>query len=472
MRGAVTDVDMRELADLPFVTHLMLVELSTTTEARRLLDAIGGPVEQQLTPPSHASRVPELAMVRRRDDAGRVVTTAAVQNGPRLGISSALGDADEDLLEALVLNATFGSDQVVNPAADIESLLDDPDAWPPWAEDERGPTRLPRLGDWWDAPYQVVICGEVLDPFPASDAGHGINSDGAGRIEISPRVPEATGAGATLALFGDAVGLEEVDGGFELPTGEQVTSCDGEPAQRVVVTQQRVYKDAHLADVAGYDLTGGVTIALMPADVDLDEADLDPPEDISSTGDRLPTGALEAALQPDPTASTFPRLLHPNDAISQLGSSHHVLGRSIPPRVTIDDFLADLELPPDVAWRDVLARSRRTTSSVSPSTSLLGESGLALLHLVDDDDAAQVADALASAYGPPIDPSSMGIPADDADHAVRVAERTEGGQVDTVVVVRIGRDVAVVITDDPADPPVVQRAVLLGAYSCHELSRL
>jgi hypothetical protein len=97
----------------------------------------------------------------------------------------------------------------------------------------------PTLQDHWHSAYAVHDCvsDSFLPPFDSDFDPAGIHSHGDSIIHIHPFVPEATGTGATLGVFFDAMGVTVTADAITLPDGEVLeagVACDGQPSVIVV----------------------------------------------------------------------------------------------------------------------------------------------------------------------------------------------------------------------------------------------
>ena len=101
--------------------------------------------------------------------------------------------------------------------------------------------RLPRVGDYWWAPYQVSICGDDIPPMPRFSGNvhtGDIHTHGLGLIYVHPEEPEDAGANANLGQFFVNMGGSLADSGLTLPDGETYTNgdeCPGGGLGRIVV---------------------------------------------------------------------------------------------------------------------------------------------------------------------------------------------------------------------------------------------
>lgn len=91
----------------------------------------------------------------------------------------------------------------------------------------------PTVSDHWHAAYGMYVCDEFLPPL--TDAGPdttGVHTHGDGVIHIHPFVGSAAGRNATLAKWGEVVGVDFDGGSFTVggTTYEDGYDCGGEPA--------------------------------------------------------------------------------------------------------------------------------------------------------------------------------------------------------------------------------------------------
>ncbi len=88
--------------------------------------------------------------------------------------------------------------------------------------------------DHWHAAYGFYVCDRFLEPLEDAKADStGLHTHGDGVIHIHPFLGSAAGKNATLAKWGEVVGIEFGDESFTLPNGttyENGYSCGGAPA--------------------------------------------------------------------------------------------------------------------------------------------------------------------------------------------------------------------------------------------------
>ena len=93
--------------------------------------------------------------------------------------------------------------------------------------------RYPAAGDHWHSRYTITICGETIEPFPASPGE--VHTHGDGLFHVHPlRLGEA-GRNANLARYIASTGSRLTNDTIELDSGESYTNgdeCqDGTPGQ-------------------------------------------------------------------------------------------------------------------------------------------------------------------------------------------------------------------------------------------------
>jgi hypothetical protein len=152
---------------------------------------------------------------------------------------------------------------------DLSSPVFPPDAW----------DGEPTLSTKWRAQLAIWACDHFVDDLPAQDDhGQGLYSTGNGDLVIAPTEDAVTGAGATLAVLAQHVGIRELGSGVALPDGSTVEGCAGSPSRLAILVYDpgpwdgapvEPYVVEHFADARFYQDGMGVTIAVLPADVDL-----------------------------------------------------------------------------------------------------------------------------------------------------------------------------------------------------------
>lgn len=94
-----------------------------------------------------------------------------------------------------------------------------------WLWAQGGGPRLPKMGDHWHAPYEVVLCGKE-QPRLAYSPGN-IHTHGDGVIHVHPHVAEEGGMNANLGRFFANSKVTFTEGLIRYPDGR--TSRDGDP---------------------------------------------------------------------------------------------------------------------------------------------------------------------------------------------------------------------------------------------------
>lgn len=95
----------------------------------------------------------------------------------------------------------------------------------------------PIVGDHWHAAYGVFLCkGWVTDLVDDGVDANGIHTHGDGLIHIHPFTEQAAGAGATLGVFLDQVGMDFSDDALTMADGGAFgeTGCEGQPTKLLV----------------------------------------------------------------------------------------------------------------------------------------------------------------------------------------------------------------------------------------------
>ena len=109
--------------------------------------------------------------------------------------------------------------------------------------------RYPAIGDHWHARYNISICGESVDTFPASPGE--VHTHGDGLFHLHPlRLGEA-GRNSNLARFMASTGSRLTNDSIQLPTGEVYTNGDECPDG----TPGRLYLRVNgvaMSDIAAY----------------------------------------------------------------------------------------------------------------------------------------------------------------------------------------------------------------------------
>jgi hypothetical protein len=166
----------------------------------------------------------------------------------------------------------------------------------------------PSISDHWHAAYGIYVCDSFLPPLTDAKADTtGIHTHGDGLIHIHPFSGAHAGKNATLAKWGDVVGLEFGSTSFTLQGGtkyENGHDCGGEPAT------VKVYKwasddpeaapevfDSDIGKVRLDMDRAAYTIAVVP-----DGAEVPRPESIPTldqldpvTDNTIPQGPVDAA---------------------------------------------------------------------------------------------------------------------------------------------------------------------------------
>lgn len=171
-----------------------------------------------------------------------------------------------------------------------------------------GASMGPTTDDHWHSAYGIWVCDEFVPPLDDTQGDRvGIHTHGDGLIHIHPFAEEATGAGATLGLFGEEVALELSDHSFTLPDGDTYSTgdeCDGrEGVTEVVVWRpDAAPEDGEIvtSDLADLHLDGdrmAYTIAFTSSDTPVEE--LYPPS-VAAVGDPGDLAPGETVLPLDP----------------------------------------------------------------------------------------------------------------------------------------------------------------------------
>jgi hypothetical protein len=136
----------------------------------------------------------------------------------------------------------------------------------------------PAAGDHWHVAYGVYACDAYLPPTQDQTDPLGIHSHADGLIHIHPFQVEATGDGARLVRFTDAIGAELSDDRYVPGAGEpegrvlaEADGCGDQPAELVLAywpdatqaTQPELIRE-DLADFRFEQDGAALAIALVP----------------------------------------------------------------------------------------------------------------------------------------------------------------------------------------------------------------
>jgi hypothetical protein len=174
----------------------------------------------------------------------------------------------------------------------------------------------PRVGDHIHAAYGVYVCDAFLPPL--QDIGPdttGLHTHGDGVAHIHPFANGASGSNATLAKFGEMVGLTFSSDGFTV-NGTEYTNgydCGGQPAQISLYVWPADDPDAEPEVLTGGDIGDFrldtdrevMTLAVVPEGTDVPRPESAPELDSLSDVIQAPT---DSTLPPSstPTPSEAP----------------------------------------------------------------------------------------------------------------------------------------------------------------------
>jgi hypothetical protein len=205
------------------------------------------------------------------------------------------------------------------------------------APDPASPPRVDR--DHFHIAYGVFVCDHFVPPFDDVRLDHiGIHTHGDGLIHVHPSTDRAAGDAATLAVFGDAVGMRIDDGALQLPSGgayRDGRDCFDRPARWIARQWEADAPGSepvtYTSDLAQIRLDGdrrALTIAFLPEGSDVPKPpsiealdrldDTDPRSPSATTGVRATptTGPPATSLAP----STLPVDLSPTPTCSSAGN--------------------------------------------------------------------------------------------------------------------------------------------------------
>lgn len=207
----------------------------------------------------------------------------------------------------------------------------------------------PVLGkDVWTSAFGTYVCGEygdILTDVEGSDAAQlGIHSHNDGLIAIHPTDESVAGDNARLGAFFDAVGISVTDDSWTQPgaegadvthsAGDTCGTGDDETDQTVVrllewipqagdKTDPKVY-ETDFADVRLAESGQTFLLALVPADMDLNDVDLPPSSNSIDSPNPEPglVGADPTATDPTATdpAATVPGGDTPEESVPVEGT--------------------------------------------------------------------------------------------------------------------------------------------------------
>jgi len=184
----------------------------------------------------------------------------------------------------------------------------------------------PRVGEHIHAAYGIYVCNAFLSPLTdAVPDTSGLHTHADGVAHVHPFANGSSGRNATLAKWGETVGLEVGSQSFTVGGTEYANGydCNGEPGQVVLYVWPPDDPDAEpqvvTSDIGGFRLDVDrqqFTLAVVPEGTEvprpesageLDQlSDLDPVEAPPTTATTASTATTVAPGATDPTASAEP----------------------------------------------------------------------------------------------------------------------------------------------------------------------